>query len=239
MIGHKTAVLLMIIVFIGLIVTPPVHQLSFDLTRTGRWRFLTLFQEMPTHTSLKRFEETLATESDLAAKIRRPYRTFQMRSFGQGNDKIVVGHGGFLFFRQEVEMAAGPGFLHRTITGTRGVADEPKRGNTADSIGAIVDFDVQLRALGIHLVFVPIPAKPFIYPEEVWPGYPASAGPAWNRDREAFKAELAQAGVDVLDVTDPLWQAKDTTRRKSLLATGHALDAARPRDRRRSSRGAA
>ncbi len=57
-------------------------------------------------------------------------------------------------------------------------------------------------------MFVPIPVKPFIYPEQVWPGYPSSAGPAWNRDREPFKAALTQAGVDVLDVTDALWQAK-------------------------------
>ena len=81
--------------------------------------------------------------------------------------------------------------------------------------------------LGIHLVFVPIPVKPFIYPEEVWPGYPASAGPAWNRDRDAFKAKLAEAGVDVLDVTDDLWHAKAQSVRKPLPEAGHALDAAR------------
>ena len=50
--------------------------------------------------------------------------------------------------------------------------------------------------------------KPFIYPEQVWPDYPAAAGPAWNRDRNAFKARLAAAGVDVLDVTDDLWNSK-------------------------------
>ncbi len=125
MIGHKTA-LLLIIVFIGFIVTPPVHQLCLELKRTGRWRFLALFQEKPTHASLRRFEETLATESDLGAKARLFFRESQLSWLGQGNDKIVVGHGGFLFFRQELEMAAGPGFLHRSITGTRGIADEPK-----------------------------------------------------------------------------------------------------------------
>src|SRR5262249_17873531 len=78
----------------------------------------------------------------------------------------------------------------------------------SDALDAIVDFDAQLRGRGIHLVFVPLPVKPFIYPEEVWPGYPAAAGPAWNRDREAFKSRLTAAGVDVVDVTDDLWQAK-------------------------------
>jgi alginate O-acetyltransferase complex protein AlgJ len=108
-------------------------------------------------------------------------------------------------------MAAGPGFLHRHIIRARGTDTELKRGNSADSIGAIVDFERQLRALDIHLVLVPIPVKPFIYPEEVWPGYPTSAGPAWNCDRDAFKAKLVEAGVDVLDVTDELWRAKMQT----------------------------
>ncbi len=29
-----------------------------------------------------------------------------------------------------------------------------------------------------------------------------------DRDRDAFKAKLAEAGVDVLDITDDLWNAK-------------------------------
>jgi alginate O-acetyltransferase complex protein AlgJ len=206
-VGYKTA-LCMIVVFVGLICIPAVHQLCIELKRTGGWRFLVLYQEWPTHASLKRFEETLARDSELATKARRLYRTCQMRWLGQGNAEIVVGHGGFLFLREEVEMAAGPGFLHRTIKGARGTDVRSNRGNSTDSITVIVDFERQLRALGIHLVFVPIPAKPYIYPEEVWPGYLTSAGPAWNRDREAFKTSLGEAGVDVRDVTDDLWRAK-------------------------------
>jgi alginate O-acetyltransferase complex protein AlgJ len=208
MIGYKTA-LFMIVVFSMLIVIPPCHQFCVEMKRTGRWRFLALFREKPTHASLERFGETLASDSVLAANARLAYRTFLMRWFGQGNDKIVVGHGGFLFFHLEVEMAAGPGFLRRPSALVRGIEGKPRRGNSSDPISAIVDFERQLRALGIHLVFVPIPAKAFILPEEVWPGYPASAGPAWNRDREAFKARLVQAGVDVMDVTDELWRAKE------------------------------
>lgn len=207
MIGHKTA-LCLIIVFILLIASPPIHQFCMELKRTGDWRFVTLFQEKPTHASLKRFEETLANESELAARARLFYQTLLMRWLGQGNDKIVAGRDGFLFFRKEVEMAAGPGFLQRRLAGQRGTEDARTKGTPSDAPGVIVDFDRQLRARGIHLLFVPLPSKPFIYPEEVWPGYPASAGPAWNRDRDAFKAKLADAGIDVLDVTDDLWQAK-------------------------------
>ena len=162
---------------------------------------------MPTHASLKQFEERLARESALGTKARLFYRECLMRWMGQGNEKIVVGQNGFLFFLQEVEMAAGPGLLKRRSAGVRGIDGEASATST-DAVGAIVNFERQLRASGIHLVFMPLPVKPFIYPEQVWPGYPAAAGPAWNRDRDAFKARLAEAGVDVLDITDDLWNAK-------------------------------
>lgn len=206
LIGRGTAVF-MVVAFIALIAIPPIHQLCTELDRSGRWRFLALFEHVPTHASLKQFEERLAQESALGTRARRFYRECLMRWIGQGNEKIVVGHNGFLFFLQEVEMAAGPGLLKRRSAGVRGIDGEVRRAST-DAVGAIVDFERQLRHSGIHLVFMPLPVKPFIYPEQVWPGYPANAGPAWNRDRDAFKAKLADAGVDVLDITDDLWNAK-------------------------------
>ena len=109
MIGYTTA-LSMIVVFAALIAIPPVHQLCTELNRTGRWRFLALFERVPTHASLKQFEETLARESVLGARARLFYRDSLMRWLGQGNEKIVVGRDGFLFFQQEVEMAAGQDF---------------------------------------------------------------------------------------------------------------------------------
>ena len=205
-IGHSTAVA-MIVVFAAMIAIPPIHQFCVEIHRTGRWRFLALFETRPTHASLKQFEETLARESVLGTQARTFYRQCMMSCLKQGNEKIVVGRDGFLFFLQEVEMAAGPGILRRRSAPVRGI-DGAAPQVAADASGAIIDFDYQLRTAGIHLVFVPIPVKPFIYPEQVWPGYPATAGPAWNRDRDDFKAKLANAGVDVLDVADDLWDAK-------------------------------
>jgi alginate O-acetyltransferase complex protein AlgJ len=207
MIGRRTA-LTLVVGFVGFLLIPPTHQLVVELKQTGHWRFLALFREKPTHDSLKRFEETLARESDLAARARRAYQTCLVRWLGQGNDKILIGRDGFLFFHQEVEMAVGPGFLRPRTPGIRSSARRPSREPSSAAVAAIVDFDRRLRSRGIHLVFVPLPVKPFIYPEEVWPAYPVSDGPAWNCDREAFLARLAEAGVDALDVTDDLWKAK-------------------------------
>ena len=216
----------MLVVFIALIVIPPVHQLCTELNRTGRWRFLALFESVPTHASLKQFEETLARESALSTRARLFYRESLMRWIGQGNEKIVVGRNGFLFFLQEVEMAAGPGFLSRRSAGVRGIDGEAKRVST-DAVGAIVDFDRQLRGRGIHSRFHASSCEAVHLSGAGVARLPRAAGPAWNRDRDAFKAKLAEAGVDVLDVTDDLWNAKTSIGRESLPEAGHALDTAR------------
>ena len=101
---------------------------------------------MPTHASLKQFEETLARESALGTRARLFYRECLMRWLGQGNEKIVVGRDGFLFFLQEVEMAAGPGILRRRSAAVRGIDGAAKRVST-DALGAIVDFERSFETL--------------------------------------------------------------------------------------------
>ena len=176
-----------------MITIPPVHQLCTELIKTGRWRFLDLFETVPTHASLRQFEETLAKDSVLGTSARQFYRKLLMRSLGQGNEKIVAGRDGFLFYVQEVEMVAGPGILSRHASKVRGTDAGVKHDRT-DPVQAIVDFDRQLRSTGIHLIFMPLPLKPFIYPEQVWSDYPAPAGPAWNRDRAPSKTSSRRPG---------------------------------------------
>jgi hypothetical protein len=206
-IGRRTAMAL-IALFAAFISIPPLDQLTVDLRKAGTWRFLSLFHERPTHDSLKRFEDDLARGSDLAARARAGYQTLLTGALRQGNEKILIGRDGFLFLRKEVDMVSGPGFLSRRAVLRRGTGEGRGDRRASDPVLAISDFARQLRARGVRLVFVPIPPKPFIYPEKVWPGYPSEAGPAWNRDRETFKARLEGGGVPVLDLTDDLWGAK-------------------------------
>ncbi|MFO0889466.1 MAG: hypothetical protein U0790_10050 [Isosphaeraceae bacterium] len=206
-VGRGTA-LCMAVFFAALVAIPPIHQILSELRGSGRWRFLSLLDSFPTHESLKQFEETLARESILGTHARRFYKENMMRWLAQGSEKIVVGRDGFLFYLDEIEMSAGPGFLERRPRTPRGDDRGPARA-PGDPVSAIADFHRQLADRGIHLLFVPLPVKPFVYPERVWSEYPAKAGPAWNRDRGAFLERLAGEGVDVLDVTNSLWDAKD------------------------------
>ena len=206
-IGRRTAAAL-VALFGAVLVIPGLDQLVVDLRTGGSWRFLRLFREKPTHESLKAFEDELARESDLGARARMGYQTFLTRALGEGNEKIVVGREGWLFFRKEVDMVTGPGFLARRAVGRRGMSEGSGERKGLDPVEVISDYARRLRARGIRLVFVPVPVKPFIYPEKVWPGYPPEAGPAWNRDRKAFLARLSDSGVEAIDLADDLWGAK-------------------------------
>jgi len=207
LIGRRTAVGISV-GFLLLLVVPSLHQLAVELHSTGKSKLGSLFRDFPTRASLHQFEEDLSADSVLAGKARQVYQTLLSRAVDRGNEKIILGKDGFLFFRKEVDMATGPGFLRRRLGGRRGTGEAREERRSSDPVAAIVDYQRQLDAKGIRLLFVPLPVKPFIYPEKVWPGYPASAGPAGNRDREAFRASLTRAGVEVLDPTDDLWAAK-------------------------------
>jgi hypothetical protein len=206
-IGRRTAAAISV-AFVLLLVVPSVDQVTVELRATGRSKLRSLFRDFPTHDSLHQFEEDLSQGSVLAGKARKIYQTILSRAVDRGNEKIILGKDGFLFFRKEVDMATGPGFLTRRSAARRGMGEAREERKSSDPVAAIADYQRQLGARGIRLLFVPLPVKPFIYPEKVWSGYPASAGPAWNRDREAFRRALAQAGVEVLDPTDDLWEAK-------------------------------
>jgi len=141
---------------------------------------------------------------------------------------------GFLFYREDVDFSVGPGILSEQYCRAVRAAQEPgedvfqaalesfvsgkaeqqqrsRAGGLTDSVAALVDFHEQLQARDIHLVVVPMPVKPVIYPEKLWPAYPLTAGPAWNPDYPLWKKRLTDAGVDVLDLSEHLWKAKTTT----------------------------
>ena len=199
----------MSILFLALIIIPPIHQLAYELRTTGKWQFLKLFREAPTSASLKRFEEGLGRDSILAKRVRIGYQSLMNQTLRQGTEKVLIGQDGFLFFRKEVDMAAGPGFLSQHRDVVRGFSDaNALKRVKSDPVAVIIDYQQQLSERGIHLMVAPIPVKPVIYPEKVWPGYSTAAGPAHNRDYSQFLQRLRAAKVEVIDLTDDLWQAK-------------------------------
>jgi hypothetical protein len=201
-----------------------------------------LFQEFPTHESLASYEKGLADDSELGKVVRRRYQALLTRTLKQGSEQVVIGTDGFLFYREDVEFAIGEGILSEpfrraaraaqapgqdvfqaaleSLFGRKAEGDGERRPEEwTDPIAVLADLHEQFRERGIHLVVVPIPVAPVIYPEKLWPGYPLEAGPAWNPDYGLWKKHLADAGVDLLDLGDALWDAKATAKAPLFLKT--------------------
>lgn len=172
--------------------------------------FLALLQALP-HVPPD-FADNLARNSQAARLVRGHYQLLLTRGASEGSRKVVLGHDGFLFLREELDLCTGAAIFHER--------PDPRQGTPlgrhlwqpaappADSVSALIDYSRQARANGIHLVVLPAPLGPILYPEKIWPGYDLGAGPAWNDDFRLWKTRLQAAGVDVLDVTAALWQAK-------------------------------
>src|SRR5262249_45563234 len=147
------------------------------------------------------------------------------------SSKVVIGTDGYLFYRDSIEFAKGVGLLSPRLQQTRRATHFPLDDvfgrklmsfltrtyiprpiypvvGTDDAVTAFIDMRAQLEERGIRLIVMRILGKDTIYPENLSPAYPPDAGPALNSDYRRWKEQLNAAGVEVLDVTDLLWQAK-------------------------------
>ena len=145
----------------------------------------------------------------VAGLVRSPIQGLLTRLFGYGNERVVVGRGGWLFYRPEVEALTRPGFL----------AAGPARARESDPRPAIADFARQLRARGITLVLMPAPGKASVEPERLSPRLETAAGPVEDASLAGFAAEMERDGVALLDPAAALWRAKAASRSPLYLAT--------------------
>jgi len=126
------------------------------------------------------------------------------------NKSAVPGADGWLFLPAELtHIAAGEFWGERAAEVS--TATKPE---WADPLPAIVDFHKQLEALGVELLFVAVPPKAVIYPEQVSgvynekiaPNYPST--PRLDTADAAFYDELRKHGVHVIDLTPDLLALK-------------------------------
>lgn len=115
------------------------------------------------------------------------------RYLGIGNRRVFVGRDGWLYYRPDLDAAAGKGALHREPAS---VAREESDKAWQAPIPVIADFAAQLRTRGIELLFVPVPTKPMIAREGIGLEAAAGAPEGW---REAL-VELQGNKVEVLDL---------------------------------------
>jgi hypothetical protein len=109
--------------------------------------------------------------------------------------KGLIGRDGFLFFR---------GSLNYLTSG-----DLRQQKNGRDPYPAIVDYNNQLKAKGIDLLFVIIPTKAEIFPEKISDFAPGVGGPYVTLYTRKLMLELAEAGVEVVDLLPAFIEARD------------------------------
>lgn len=122
--------------------------------------------------------------------------------------KAVQGRDGWLFYRPDVDYLARPRFQdERFYLGSFDTTIAGKRENLRNPLIAIRDVQRQLAERGIHLVVVPVPGKPTIYPEKL---AGAEVGVDHSPTLQLIDS-LRTSGIDVVDLVHPLRAAKKTS----------------------------
>lgn len=119
----------------------------------------------------------------------------------------VEGRDGWLFISTELRhLGAGRFWGENALA-----ASQAKDPGICDPTPAIVDFAKQLKASGIELILMPVPAKAVVYPDKTSADVKLDAQgvpPRTDVHHQAFYRMLGEQGVQVLDLTDDLIEAR-------------------------------
>lgn len=172
-------------VFLGLIAAVPLLQ-------PGPFApFAEFAADRPLLDSILRFEDRLEEESWVQQELLPPVQLFLTGFLGTGNEQVVPGRDGWLFYRPAVDSLTGPGFVE-------------------DARPALLDLHRHLADRGIRMVVLPVPVKAAVHPEKLTsrPVRPPVRNVAW----EGFVRFLEREGIAVLDLAParPSFLATDT-----------------------------
>lgn len=115
-------------------------------------------------------------------------------------ETIIEGNDNWLFLQRTLESASFEGWI------------DDDYGPTSESpYEVILDFSNQLASRGIDLIFVPMPDRIFVYPEQVAVN-PASIPESipLHPQTKRLMLRLSEAGVEVLDLLPLIMEAKPT-----------------------------
>lgn len=141
--------------------------------------------------AIKNYEDTLEDTSALRALLLPPAQKLLLQSFRTGNEKVIVGQDGWLFYASDFNYLANPGFLRPERLKKRMLS-----GVQPDPVKAVLQFAGQLKERGIRLVLLPVPVKPMLYGEKL----SGVSGLLQNSSFKEFKARVEKEGVEVVDL---------------------------------------
>ena len=124
--------------------------------------------------------------------------------------KGLIGTNGFLYYRHDLEYAVG--------------GDLEKQRKGKNPLPIIVAFKKKLEEHGVDFLFIPVPTKLDVYPDELDPAGKPFVGKVINPFARKFLLDLAHSGVEVVDLLprflaaraadatekEPVYQKQDT-----------------------------
>ncbi len=140
------------------------------------------------------FEEWFSKNFAFSKDLTDIYADIKLKLFDEGNDQVVAGRDGFLFFSDTVPDFVGSELL------TDGEIDE-----IADALSELAS---ALDSSGTKLLFICAPNKNSIYPEKMPSNYIYNGE---SRDIDRLYTALSKRGVEYIDLRDVLAVAKETT----------------------------
>jgi len=108
--------------------------------------------------------------------------------------KGMAGDDGFLFFRNGLEYVVA--------------GDLQKQPKKKQPLAVIVEWKQLLERHGVDFLFVPVPDKAEVFPDKLVPGTDPFAGRVVNPFARKFLLDLAEAGVETVDLWPPFLQAR-------------------------------
>ena len=122
----------------------------------------------------------------------------------KGNDRVLIGKDGWLFYRPEIQALTGYGPLDPE---PHSVSRDPSLLDWQAPLQPIIAFGQQLKERGVDLWLVPVPMKPSVYPEMLT-GSPAAAPLRHSKAGPFFKHLEEAGGIRVKDPAGLLFTAK-------------------------------
>lgn len=174
-----------------------VVQAILEYREGERPQVADLFVSLPTVMNLRLFEKNLENSSWLCKQSRPLMQYARFVALHDPGQKAILGREGWWFYRPDV----------RYLIEEPEPQDRPGSG-TAPITAAIVSFRDQLAQRGIHLMVVPAPGKPSVYPEML-------SSRAGKRDKShrthsaCVISVLRGAGIEVVDLFEVFADARE------------------------------
>jgi hypothetical protein len=200
--------------FLVIIFGVPITQICIQSSQRKRVQFTDIFRYAPTEKNLRQFEQGLKSESWFEQKLRPRTQQLLFWTLGDTGSRADMGRDGWLFYRPDVRYIVEPD--RPDGGGSEGTWVQPAEGSYRDNVvRAIVRFRDQLRERRIELLVVPVPGKPSIYPDMLWP-MANNAGTTPMHDSEEglhsptlqLIEKLRSRGVEVVDLFSRFRQAR-------------------------------